>query len=58
MDDWNPIMAETYVKRLPWWHVVALEAFGILLAITIVWLFVVVVFQLDLFAPIFARFIW
>lgn len=43
MDNWNPIIAETYVKRLPWWQVYVAEAFGVALVVTLVWFVTAVV---------------
>lgn len=44
MDHWNPIIAETYIKREPWWAVIFRLALDALL---VVWLLAVFLLSLD-----------
>lgn len=47
MDTWNPIIAETHVKRVAFWQALAAEALLGLAVVVIVWLLVVAVFSID-----------
>lgn len=54
MDPWNPWIAETHIKRVPWWQVYVAQAFSVLLIVTLVW-FVASVALSEWFAEIVAR---
>lgn len=46
-DPFNPIAAETYIKREPWWAVASRLALDALLAVVAVWLLAVFILSLE-----------
>lgn len=53
MDPWNPVIAETHVKHVSVWRVLAAEALGILFVLVFGWAILAVALQLDLLTPFF-----
>lgn len=51
MDCWNPIMAETYIKRVPLWKAVAVFILSIPLLLVVMWAVTVFLFSLEKVAP-------
>jgi hypothetical protein len=47
MDTWNPILAETHVKRVPWWQAFALEAAFVVALVFGAWAFAVFILSLE-----------
>lgn len=47
MDSHNPIIAETYIKREPWWAVVFKIVSDALLLVVAVWLLAVLLLSLE-----------
>lgn len=47
MDPYNPIVAETYIKREPWWAVASKLVMDALLVVVVVWLLAVVLLSLE-----------
>lgn len=47
MDPHNPIIAETYIKREPWWAVIFKLVSDALLLVVGVWLLTVLLLSLD-----------
>lgn len=47
MDEWNPILAEAYVKRVSVWRVAAAQALLVLAVVVAVWCAAVLVLSLS-----------
>lgn len=47
MDMWNPIMAETYVKRVPFWQAALVLAGGVALVLAVIFAVTVMLFSLE-----------
>lgn len=47
MDEWNPILAEAYVKRVSIWRVAAAQALLVVATMTAVWCLAVLVLSLS-----------
>lgn len=47
MDDWNPILAEAYVKRVSIWRVAAAQALLVVAVVAAVWCAAVLVLSLS-----------
>lgn len=51
MDEWNPVLAETYVKRVPLWRVAVGYAGLVLAVVALTWVAAVIVLSLQRVAP-------
>lgn len=47
MDDWNPILAESYVKRVSIWRVAAAQALLVVATVAAVWCLAVLMLSLS-----------
>lgn len=47
MDEWNPILAEAYVKRVSVWRVLAAQALLVVAVVAAVWCAAVLVISLS-----------
>lgn len=47
MDTWNPIIAQTHVKPVPWWQLLLVELVAIAAMLGSGWLLIVAVFSLQ-----------
>lgn len=47
MDNWNPILAETHVERVPFWQVLAGLALFVLAVVSGTWCLAVLVLSLE-----------
>lgn len=47
MDPYNPIIAQTYVKRVPFWHMLASLAVSVLILLGTIWAVTVIIFSLE-----------
>lgn len=47
MDNWNPILAEQHVKRVPFWQMALAEAVAVLVVIAVAWAAAVLILSLE-----------
>lgn len=47
MDNWNPILAETHVKRVPLWHVAVAYAGMVVTVLASTWVAAVIILSLE-----------
>lgn len=47
MDNWNPILAETHVKRVPFWQMLLAEATAVVAVIAAAWVAAVLILSLE-----------